>query len=88
MSTHAFSYALNPHSGKVHLVAVTRGRIALSGEGCNVDDMSEPLRLISDADAWAEYRVDPASWCGVCLDDPRRSPGANEIDTGIGGTPV
>ncbi len=29
--THTFSYALNPNSGKVHLVAVTRGRIALSG---------------------------------------------------------
>ena len=88
MVTHAFSYALNPNSGKVHLVAVTRGRIALSGEGCQVDDMSDPPRLISADEAWALFRENPASWCGVCLDDPRRSPGANEIDTGIEGAPV
>ena len=31
-NAHTFSYALNPHSGKVHLVTVSRGRIALSGE--------------------------------------------------------
>ena len=67
MVTHAFSYALNPNSGKVHLVAVTRGRIALSGEGCQVDDMSDPPRLISDDEAWAAFRASPASWCGHCL---------------------
>ena len=70
MSTHAFSYALNPTSGKVHLVTVTRGRISLSGEGCQVDDMSDPPRLISDDEAWALFRENPASWCGHCLEAP------------------
>ena len=69
-STHAFSYALNPNSGKVHLVAVTRGRIALSGEQCQVDDMSDPPRLISDDEAWAAFRERPESWCGHCTAPP------------------
>ena len=30
--THAFSYAVNDASGKVHLVTVSRGRVSLIGE--------------------------------------------------------
>ena len=78
------SYALNERNGKVHLVSVSRGS-SRTDERCQVDDMSDPPRLVSTDEAWALFRENPASWCGVCLDDPRRSPGANEIDTGIEG---
>ena len=69
-STHALSYARNPTSGKVHIVTVSRGRIALSDEQCNVDDMTEPLELIGDGEAWAAFRKRPASWCDHCLEAP------------------
>ena len=63
-------YARNEDSGEVHLVTVARGRVRMSGERCQVDDMAHPLRLISDDEAWAAFRERPASWCGHCTVPP------------------
>ena len=74
--THALQYALNEDSGEVHLVTVARGRVRMSGEQCNIDDMAQPLRLISADEAWAAFRERPESWCGHCAVPPSDIEGA------------
>ena len=70
------SYALNERNGKVHLVSVSRGSTRTDERCCQVDDMSDPPRLISDDEAWAQYRENPASWCGHCTAPPADIEGA------------
>ena len=65
MVTHWYSYALNPASGEVHRVIVSRGSIRMSGEQCNLDDTGA-LELINDEAAKVAYVLDRDSWCGHC----------------------
>ncbi len=60
-----FRYALDDRSGEVHQVTVSEG-IVRSATLCNAEDMAEPLRLISNEEAWAMFRERPASWHFDC----------------------
>ena len=66
-STNAYSYARNPASGEIHLVVVSRGGVHLPPQRCDLlDDIAAPLELISDEDAWKEFKDRPEAWCRQC----------------------